>query len=139
MPILELDMLIAFTNASDKHHKLADELFLKIREKKLDTKVASSAYLEYELVHKSKEYSEEEIRTDIEMFKNFPNLKEEFLNSQIIVKASELRENSGLTYFDSLHAATALLDDKKIISLDLAYDSIDELIRIDPRKIFSGM
>lgn len=135
MAIVELDMLIAFTNALDKHHELADRLFKKIKEKKLDVKVASSAYLEYELVHKSKEYSEEEVRTDIEMFRNFPNLKEEFLNSQVIMKASELRENSNLTYFDSLHAATALLDDKKIISLDLAYDNVNELARIDPQEI----
>ncbi len=135
MPVIELDMLIAFTNALDKHHKLADNLFLKIREKKIGAKVASSAYLEYELVYKSKEYPEGEVRADIEMFKNFPNLKEEPLNSRIMVRASELRENFTLTYFDSLHAATALLDDKTIISVDSAYDSVDELKRIDPRKI----
>ncbi|MFQ6071491.1 MAG: type II toxin-antitoxin system VapC family toxin [Methanosarcinales archaeon] len=72
---------------------------------------------------------------NIEMFRNYPNLSEENLSSEIIIKASELREWYGLTYFDSLHAATAILSDKKIVSLDMDYDKVNELTRIDPRFI----
>ncbi|MCS4540841.1 MAG: PIN domain-containing protein [Euryarchaeota archaeon] len=136
MPIVELDMLIAFVNALDRNHKVANTLFVKIKEKKVvGTKVATSAYLEYELIHKSRGYPEKEIRAEIEAFRNYPNLDEEELTSEIILKASELREKFNMTYFDSLHAATAVHSDKKIISLDLAYEDIEELTRMDPKKL----
>lgn len=55
VPVIEVDMLIAFVNYSDKLHSVADQLFLKIKEKKImNIAVAASAYLEYELIHKSK-------------------------------------------------------------------------------------
>ena len=120
---MPVDMLIAFVNSSDNLHNAADRLFLKIKEKKItNTAVATSAYLEYELIHKSKGYPESEIRTEITAFQGYLNLDERTLTSEIILKASELRvEIVGLTYFDSLHASTALLTDRKIISTDPIY------------------
>ncbi len=137
VPIIEVDMLIAFVNSSDNLHNVADRLFLKIKEKKItNTAVAASAYLEYELIHKSKGYLENGIRTEIAAFQRYPNLDERTLTSETILKASELRgEIVGLTYFDSLHAATALLTDKKIISTDQIYDKVKEIERLSPQKL----
>jgi predicted nucleic acid-binding protein len=137
VPIIEVDMLIAFVNASDNLHNVADRLFLKIKEKNItNTAVATSAYLEYELIHKSKGYLESDIRTEITAFQGYPNLDERTLTSEIILKASELRgEIVGLTYFDSLHASTALLADRKIISTDPIYDKVKEIERLSPQKL----
>jgi len=137
VPVIEVDMLIAFVNSSDKLHNVADQLFLKIKEKKImNIAVAASAYLEYELIHKSKGYPESDIRTEIAAFQRYPNLGERALNSEVILKASELRGKIvGLTYFDSLHASTALLTDRKIISTDPIYDRVKEIERLSPQKL----
>ncbi len=133
MPVIELDMLIALVNKSDKLHKVASGLFQAITSGRLkEMKLASSALLEYELVLRSRGYSEKDIRGDIEAFKLIPNLKEAFLTSEVIVKASSLREKYSLTYFDSLHCATAMLYDGKIVASDNAYDNVPEVRRLDP-------
>ena len=136
MPVIELDMLIAFVNSSDRHHAAADNLFLKIKEGKIkDVSVASSAYLEYELVHKSTGQSERETREELRMFGIYPNLGEEEMNLEVLVEASRLREVYGLTFFDSLHAASALMKDGKIISRDECYDRVKGLERVEVRGV----
>ncbi|RLG56112.1 MAG: VapC toxin family PIN domain ribonuclease, partial [Thermoproteota archaeon] len=52
-----------------------------------------------------------------------------------ISMASELREKFKLTYFDSLHCASAILYDGVILSVDEAYDKVSEVHRIDPRSL----
>ncbi len=137
MPIIEVDILIALVNSSDNLHNVADSIFLKIKEKRIkNISVATSAYLEYELIHKSKGYPEDDIRAEISAFRRYPHLDEKKLTSEIILKASELRSKiAGLTYFDSLHASTTLLTDKKIISTDTIYDKVEEIERIPPQKL----
>ncbi|MEE8400774.1 MAG: PIN domain-containing protein [Candidatus Hydrothermarchaeaceae archaeon] len=137
MPVIELDLLIAFVNSSDRHHQAADRIFRKIKEGDLkDVSAASSAYLEYELVHRSKRYVTEDIRKEISSFKNFPNLGEKPLTSAVITLAMRLREAvKAMTYFDSMHASTALLYDGEIISADPIYDKVDGLTRIGHSKI----
>lgn len=128
MPIIELDALIAFVNASDKLHRAAARLFDKICAGKIKgAKAAASAYLEYELVLRSRGYPTPEIREHLAAFKNLPNLGEAPLNLNAVLKAFELREEHGLSYFDSLHAATALLADGEIISSDEAYRKVEGL------------
>jgi len=94
-------------------------------------KVAASAYLEYNLILRFKGCTDE----DVMMFKIIPNLGEIPLTSNIILEASNLRRKYGLTFFDSLHAASATIHDKEIISLDTAYANIKELKLIDPRSL----
>jgi len=86
-----------------------------------------AAYLEYELILRSRGYSEKEIRNDLNNFRDMPNLDEAPLTLDILIKASELREKYNLSFFDSLHAATALPSDKVIISMDPDYGRIREL------------
>ncbi|MCS7385753.1 MAG: type II toxin-antitoxin system VapC family toxin [archaeon GB-1867-005] len=136
MPVIELDMLIAFVNKSDKLHKAADKLFQRIiRGEIRNLKVASSAYLEYELILRSKGYTEFQIRSDLAAFKGIPNLGEAPLTADVLLKASELREKYNLTYFDSLHGATAILLDGEIISSDKDYENVEELKLINPLKM----
>jgi predicted nucleic acid-binding protein len=136
VPIIELDLLIAFVNASDKRHEVADKVFREIMNGKIkNAKVASSAYLEYELVHRSLGYPLKDTKREILSFRNFPSLGEESLTSKVIVKAMQLRETIGMTYFDSLHASTALLTDREIISTDSVYDKVDSLTRIEPKHL----
>jgi len=46
-----------------------------------------------------------------------------------------LCEENKLTFYDSLHAALAMLYDAKIVSTDDKYDSVVGVIRIDPYSL----
>lgn len=106
MPIIELDMLIAYVNIIDKLHRIASLIFTRIVNGELvNVAVPTSAYMEYELILRSKGYNEEVIRKDIEAFRLIKNLDEVPLTSNILIEASRLRNRYGLSYFDSLHAA----------------------------------
>lgn len=136
MPVVELDMMIALVNSSDLLHEAADRLFRAVREGRLKSvRIAVSALLEYELLLRSRGVAEAEIRGDLRAFAMIRNLGEQPLTTEAVTLASELRERHGLTYFDSLHCASAILFDGKIISVDEAYDTVPSVSRIDPRSL----
>ncbi len=136
MPVIELDILIAFVNRIDKLHSTASKIFDSIASGRLSNiAVPTSAYVEYELVLRSRGYSEDAVSSDIHAFRSIRNLGEFPLTSRIIVEASKLRVRYGLTYFDSLHAASALNHDKTIISTDKIYREVKELRAVDPREL----
>ena len=135
MPAIELDMLIAFVNKADRLHDIAVKFFEKIVSGKLDNIVVpASAYIEYELVLRSRGYSSNTISSDIDAFRRMKNLGEIPLTSEIIVNAIKLRSKHHITYFDSLHAASALSHDKTIISTDRVYKDIPKLKAMNPRE-----
>jgi predicted nucleic acid-binding protein len=139
MPIIELDMLIAFVNKLDRLHEVSKRLFHKILLGEIDkVKVALSAYLEYELVLKLRGYNLTEIHNDLNAFKHIKNLGEASLSVKVILKAIELRNTYKISYFDSLHAATALEYDKTIISTDHIYKEIKELKHINPEAFLNN-
>lgn len=136
MPVIELDMLIALVNRADKLHEAACRLFELAADGSLrNLAVATSALMEYELVLRSKGYSEERVKEDLEAFSRLEGLRILPLTHEMLLKAIELRIRHRLTYFDSLHAATALLYDAAIISTDKAYGSVEGLITLDPREL----
>jgi len=136
MPVIELDTLIALVNVLDKLHELAVRIINMVMNGELrNVAVPTSAYLEYELVLRSKGYSEEEVLTDLESFRSLRNLAEIPLTSRIISEAIRLRRKYELTYFDSLHAASALMYDKIMISVDPAYRNVPNLRVIDPLRL----
>jgi len=136
MPVIELDMLVAYTNKKDRLHRVASRIFASISAGKLEgVYVASSAYIEYELFSKSMGVPAIQIVRELQSFQFFPNLKEHALSLSIILNASILRGRYGLTFFDSLHAATALANDGGIISVDKAYDNVEGLTRIEPSSL----
>lgn len=136
MPLIELDMMIAFVNASDRLHRVSVETFKRIGDGRLrDIAIPTSAYMEYELVLRSRGYGDETIRNDVEAFKRIPNLREVPLSSSVLLEASRFRMKYALTYFDSLHAASALMRDGTIISVDEAYRMVKGLRVLDPRSL----
>lgn len=134
MPIVELDLLIALVNPEDKLHDLASEIFERVSKGELkDLRIAASALLEYELILRSRGYDEKSIREDLGAFRKLA--RDVPITSEVIVIASELRERYDLTYFDSLHAATALIYDGSIASSDRDYERVKGLRLLDPRDL----
>ncbi len=135
MPVIELDMLIGFVNRADRNHPDAVRLFDSVsRRSEAHFRVATSAYLEYELLHRSRRMKEAEIFAEISSFQSYPHLGETGLSARTVLRALLLREDHTLTYFDSLHAASALLFDGIILSTDRAYDEVEGLKRVDPSE-----
>lgn len=129
-------MMIAYVNSADKLHPTATRLFEKILNGEIrGIAIPASAYLEYEIVLRSKGYPPQDIIEDIEAFQAIKQIKEKTLTAHIIALAASLRQKHDISYFDSLHAATALTYDKTIISVDKDYRKIPQLNVINPRKI----
>ena len=136
MPVIELDLLIGLVNREDHLHSVATKFFEMVRDRMISgVSIATSALMEYGLILRSKGFSETEIQSDITLIRSINNLGEAYLTSEVLVKAIDLRTTYGLTYFDSLHAATAILKDGVIISTDKAYSKIDKIKHIDPRDL----
>ena len=136
MPVIELDMILALLNRADKLHAAASRLFEKIISGELsNVSIPASAYLEYELVMRSRGYSSRGIVDDIISLRSIPGLGEVPLTSSVLLSASRLREAYGLTYFDSLHASSALHHDGAIISVDGDYRRVPMLKVMDPREL----
>ncbi len=57
------------------------------------------------------------------------------LTCEQIAKAANLRKKYNLTFYDSHHAASAILYDSRIISTDNTYDSVIGLKRINPYSV----
>ena len=132
-------MLIGLISSFDKLHNTSKEIFEKINSNEIkNIYIPSSVFMEYELLLKSKKIKTPELIRDIIHFKALENIKEIPLNSSIIILAQKLRENHNLTYFDSLHCASALHADGMIISTDKDFKNIKNLKLIAPNTLLSS-
>ena len=132
-------MIIGLISSFDKLHGLSKEIFEKISSNEIkNVFIPSSVFMEYELLLKSKKIKTTELIRDIIHFKALENIKEIPLNSSIIILAQKLRENHNLTYFDSLHCASALNVDGIIISTDKDFKNIKNLKLIEPSSLLSS-
>jgi len=132
-------LLIGLISSFDKLHDLSKEIFEKISLNEIkNIFIPSSVFMEYELLLKSKKIKTSELIRDIIHFKALENIKEIPLNSSIIILAQNLRENYNLTYFDSLHCASALNVDGIIISTDKDFKNVKNLKLLEPSSLLSS-
>lgn len=120
------------TSKKDRHHNEAVKIIKNIR----PLKVSPYAFLELDLLIISGKievkipiFYEASEKTfsyyDIEVVK--PSLKH-------LMKGWELREKYNLTYFDSLHASTAVVENETLVSYDNKYSDIKELKYLRPEE-----
>ncbi len=129
-------MLIGLISSFDKLHNTSKEIFEKINSNEIkNIYIPSSVFMEYELLLKSKKIKTPELIRDIIHFKALENIKEIPLNSSIIILAQKLRETNNLTYFDSLHCASAMHADGIIISTDKDFKNIKNLKLMEPNTL----
>lgn len=142
-PILEADLLYATLDPNDKHHQVASTLLSQTKGRQLaGVKISSLALHELELnlktgniLIKERKATPEDIAkffTDLSQLLALYNLSVFPLTCEQIAKAANIRKKHDLTFYDSHHAASAMLYDSKIISTDNTYDSVTGLNRIDP-------
>ncbi|RLF23450.1 MAG: hypothetical protein DRN15_06415 [Thermoprotei archaeon] len=132
--LVETDMLIAAMDPEDPGHSIARKILAEHR-------IALSPYalIEMDLLIKSGVI----VVKDYIMFWRKLNSALEQYKIRIVkprplhfAKAHKLRTQHGLTYFDSLHAAVALVEDLELVSFDeKAYSTIVGLKYRHPRDL----
>ena len=128
---VEADMLYSYLKPSD----WLKEYAMKVIDKyKLSTSVIT--IVEIELVSK-RDFGDDFANSIAENLEKLKNLEFIPLKVNVVKKAIEYRKKFGLNIFDSLHAASAFVLKKDILSTDRAYDLIDEIKRVDPREFVS--
>ncbi|MFO8020615.1 MAG: PIN domain-containing protein [Promethearchaeia archaeon] len=133
IPLIELDLIVGLISEEDTLHEIAKEIFTLINSKQIkNISIPSSVFLEYELLLKSKKIETNEIVKDLVNFRELNDIKEIPLTSSVLIHAFSLRNQYNLTYFDSLHCASALHVDGVIIGTDSDFDEISNLTLISP-------
>ncbi len=133
MVMIETDILIALSSKTDKHHNEVKRLLEKLKVIKL----SPHSLTELDLLITSKNL--------IVKSPDFYNaLKAVFAYYGVSIMASRpnhfarawtLRRKYGLTFFDSLHAATAMEEDETLVSFDRKYMEVEELKYEHPSSI----
>ena len=131
MPLLENDVIFAYLNEYDPHHKVAEKIFQKLQNGEITLEISSVSLVEMELIYRS-EKMEKKLLKDLAAIAALPNVKYLPLTPDVAVASTYLRQTLDLTFFDSHYAATALNQDGKILSFDQAYDKVSGLTRIKP-------
>ncbi len=132
MPLIELDILMAFINRSDRYHEVASRI-MEAAISDRDIYLSSEALVEMSLIYRSRSM-ESELEEDMRLLLSMFNGRTVRLTPLEAMRAVRIRREYGLSFFDSLHAALALSLDSTIISLDEAYDGVEGLRRVDPRE-----
>jgi len=137
MPVVEADFLKGLLDPKDKLHSHSMKALEKIAAEQWY--VASSAFVELDLLLKNSKISIDD-RIAI-----FQTLKSEIPREVILTISHEVMSQALLLqkkyskisrfYFDSLHLATSILLDHKIVSSDKTFDEIQEVKRIPLEEI----
>ena len=123
MPLLETDILVAAIDPEDPNHHVARRIIEEGR-----VHLSPYALIELDLLIRSniikvRDYSKFWSKIE-ELLKRF-KIRMVKVRPLHFIKAYELRRNYELTYFDSLHAATAIIESLELISFDAkAYSTI---------------
>ncbi len=133
MALIETDLLLALASITDKHHDEAVKIFKSGEPLKL----SPYAFTELDLLILSGK-----LKVKIPAF--FRSLSEviSYYGLEVptpsfehMLKAWKLREQYHLTYFDSLHASTAIIEDEPLVSYDKTYSTIKELKYLAPTQL----
>ena len=131
MALIETDMILALASSTDKHHNEAVKIIREIRPLRL----SPYALIELDLLVLSGKF-------EVRVPDFYENLSEtlQYYNLEIIkpnprhlARGQELRRKYNLTYFDSLHASTAIVENEILISYDKIYSNVKELKYLTPR------
>jgi len=133
MPLIELDVLWAFINRSDRHHEIASGV-IELAVTDESYYLSSVALIEMSLIYRSRSL-ESELEEDLRLLLSIFNGRTTRLTPLEAMRSVWIRREYGLSFFDSLHAALAMSFDSTIVSFDEAYDEVEGLRRVDPEDL----
>lgn len=137
MPILDTEALFGL-NPMDKRHKNTMNVLKEMREEKKSIFAPDTSLLEFQIVLRSLDRRPLLIRDSImalrKAFKIGGIEEAKTVDANLLAAQCEIEETCGLTYFDSLVAASTLLLDRELVSDDAAFDRVPSIKRISITK-----
>jgi len=134
MPVVDTEFLFAL-NPKDHKHQQA----MKMLDSASDLMMPDSAAIEYQAVLKSRGRSPAQTKLALLALHEALTRKKvkeaKTISTSLLAYQAELEEKYGLSFFDSLIAASALALDRKVVSDDQAFDRVPDLKRkpLSPR------
>lgn len=129
MPVIDTLVLFAAADSKDKWHQIGSKLLNDVNENQ-EWYIPSFALLEFDLVLKSREYSESDRMEKLALLINdYPHLEEKTIpiTPKIIHETARVESLYLLDYFDAGMVASALILDKKIATTDQKIIKIPEI------------
>ncbi|MFA4855940.1 MAG: PIN domain-containing protein [archaeon] len=120
---VDLDLIYAKIKKDDRLQETSRNI-LKSKERQY-TSVITLLELELVLKREISDYLSKE--SSLLFIENFPKIKIVGFSQKIFEKSLELRKKYDFGAFDSIHAATALLFDKRIATTDNAFERVPNL------------
>ena len=141
--LIETDLIIAYFNRADRMHETSFTIFKQCLAGGYRIGILQSALLEYELALKAKGVDENTIKADLEdmatkikVSRNLVYLVPLTISQQI--KAIEIRNKYGFSYFDSLHVAAAIIHNAILITTDTEVLRYKEIPAKHPDQILTS-
>ena len=130
--LIETDFLISLVRENDRHHIRTLKILEKFRE---HIKLSPYTLAELDLLVWSNTFKVKDKELFFKLLEETLNyytietLKPKFTH---VAKAYELREKYSLSFFDSLHAAVANIENIPLLSYDKTYSKIEEIKYVNP-------
>lgn len=132
MVLIETDVILALASSRDKHHSEAVRIVRSVRPLKLSPYTLIELDL---LIHSGKlEVKTPEFYDGLDKTLSYYGIEIVKPSPKHFEKGWELREKHGLTYFDSLHASTAITEKEVLVSYDRTYLNVRELRYLTPQE-----
>lgn len=129
MPVVDTEVVFALNPRDHKH-----ESALKLLEESKAIVVPDTTVFEFQAVLRARGRNALEVKMALlavnEALTRHDVEEVQTVSSSLLAVQCELEEAYGLSYFDSLVAASALAVDRQIVSDDEAFDRVPELNRI---------
>ena len=132
MVLIETDIILALASSSDKHHGEAVKIIKNVKPLKL----SPYALVELDLlIHSGRlEVRIPAFYDGLVKVLSYYGVEVIRPSPRHLEKGWELRERYSLTYFDSLHASTAIVEGEALVSYDRTYSSIGGLRYLTPQE-----
>jgi len=105
--LIENNVIFAHMNENDENHQVAERIFHKLKKGNLKLDISGVTLLELEFIYKSQKLEEELLKV-MSALLSLPNVGFISLTPEIVITSVRLRQEFGLSFFDSHYATTAL-------------------------------
>lgn len=131
--LIESDLFLAYIKKEDRLKPPAGKILGGIQSGRLKGFYASTATIQEVVFWFFNRKLYHELVEAVNAITHIDNLRWVDITPEICLNASLLMDEYGVNPFDAYHAATAILEDKAIVSTEHVYDRIKGVKRIEPR------
>ena len=130
--LIESDLLLAYIKKSDWLKPTAEKILNRVASGDIPDTYASTATLQESIFWFFNRNMHRELVQATNAITHIRNMRWIDLSPEICLIASMLIKEYEINPFDAYHAATAVSEDKTILSTEHVYDRIKGIRRIDP-------